>query len=363
MSRLRKATREQAKLRLALIGPAGSGKTWSSLALACEIARLIRESGRGPGRVALIDSEAGSARLYANTFDFETLDLTDHSPLAYVAAIEELEREGIDVAVVDSLSHAWIGKGGALDQVDKAVERGAGNSFSAWRQVTPKHNALVEKILSCKLHLIATIRAKTEYVQEKNEKGKTEIKKLGMAAIQRDGLEYEFTLTGDLDLSNTLRISKTRLGPVICPGDVFEKPGAALAGKIFGWLVDGAPAVVPDVPAKETGRLDHADAAAARDVAKAGLDAYADQVVREVAPESTLVSVAIDEVFAAFLAGMEAATDQAALDKAAAQPGKPTKGTPQHAIASDVYRAAQTRIRQQVAAQPREQLEIPEASA
>lgn len=318
MPGFRKATREQAKLRLALIGPAGSGKTYSALAIGSEIARLIRESGRGPGRLGVLDTECGSAELYAKTFEFETMDLTDHSPMTYVSSIEMAEREGFDVLIVDSLSHAWMGKNGALEQVDKAVERGAGNSFSAWRSITPKHNALVDKMLSCKLHLIATVRAKTEYVQEKDDKGKTTIKKIGMAAIQREGLDFEFTLVGDLDQTNTMRISKTRLDGVIVPGEMFEKPGASLAKKIYMWLVDGA------APKSR-------------------------EPVAIVAP-STAVADAVDAAFDTFLKAIENAPDQTALDAAVSGPGKPMKGTPQHQRAGDAFRARQAWIRAQAAA-------------
>jgi hypothetical protein len=311
MSLFRKATRSHAKLRLALIGPAGSGKTYSALAIGTN---LIPE-----GRVAVIDTECGSAELYGNKFSFETMDLARHSPLDYVEAIRAAEAEGFDVVVIDSLSHAWMGKDGALEQVDKAVERGAGNSFSAWRSVTPKHNQLVDTILSCKVHLIATIRAKTEYVQEKNEKGKTEIKKLGMAAIQRDGLEFEFTCVGDLDLSNTLKISKTRLDGVIAPGDIFERPGAALAHKIRGWLFDGATPV----------RREAVPPVAPAPVAE---------------PPSTAVSDAVAGTFAAYLDSINRAVDLAELDRAATGPGKPAKGTPEHAAATQAYLDRKTKL-------------------
>lgn len=318
MSGFRKATREQAKLRLAFIGPSGSGKTYSALKVACEIARLMREAGRGAGRVGLIDTERESASLYANKFEFDTMPLDNHSPISYVDAITLAENEGIDVLIVDSLSHAWMGKDGALEQVDKAVERGAGNSFSAWRTVTPKHNALVDKILSSKLHIITTIRAKTEYVQEKNDKGKTEIKKLGMAAIQRDGLEYEFTCVGDLDLQNNFKVSKTRLDGVVSPGEIFEKPGEVFARKVYGWLIDGAPAravelIAPPAP---------------------------------VAAPSPL-SAAIDAATEAFIKAIESAPDQKALDEAIRGPGKPAKGTPEHDRAGKAYVERQKWIREQ----------------
>jgi len=328
-SLFRKATREQARLRLALIGPAGSGKTFSSLEIAQEIARLMRESGRGKGRVCLIDTECGSAELYANRFQFDTLDLADHSPLSYVSALEAAEAEGYDIAIVDSLSHAWIGKGGALDQVDKAVERGAGNSFSAWRSVTPKHNALVEKILSCKLHLIATIRAKTEYVQEKNDKGKTEIKKLGMAAVQRDGLEYEFTCVGDLDLTNTLKISKTRLDGVIMPGDIFEKPGVSFAKKVYGWLIDGAAPVEKPIVV-----VPPANVASPAAVHAAG----------------AAITDALGDVFAKYLTAIDEAADLTSLDKVVVGPGRPAKGTTQYATASERYLSRKAKLANGVAA-------------
>lgn len=302
MSKFRKATREQAKLRLALIGPAGSGKTYSALGIGTNLVP--------GGRVAVIDTECGSAELYGKRFEFDTMDLTSHSPLDYVDAIKAAEAEGYDVVIIDSLSHAWIGKGGALEQVDQVVERGGGSSFSAWRSVTPKHNKLVDTILSCKVHLIATIRAKTEYVQEKNDKGKTEIRKLGMAAVQRDGLEYEFTIVGDLDLQNNLKISKTRLDGVISPNEIFERPGQALAEKIRNWLYDGA---APQIRATES------------------------------TPQQP-VTEALDDAFSAFLSGIEKASNQAELDKAVAGPGKPAKGTPQYARAIEVYNQRKVQV-------------------
>jgi len=323
MAGFKKAVKEQAKLRLAVIGPSGSGKTFSSLRIACEMARLMREAGQGNGRVGLIDTERESASLYANKFDFDAMPLDSHSPISYVDAITLAENEGIDILIVDSLSHAWMGKDGALEQVDKAVERGAGNSFSAWRTVTPKHNALVDKILSSKLHLIATIRAKTEYVQEKNDKGKTEIKKLGMAAIQRDGLEYEFTCVGDLDLQNNFKVSKTRLDGVVSPGEIFEKPGELFAQKVYGWLIDGAPKREPAPLAP----------------------AAPSPVAAAVSP----LAAAIDEATDAFIKAIETAETREALDAAIRGPGKPAKGTPGYQRAADAYTMRDTWLKAQAA--------------
>ena len=124
------ATKKAAKLRLALVGPAGSGKTYSALAIA---------TGLG-SKIALIDTEHGSAALYADKFAFDTCNLETFSPDSYVEAIKGAEAEGYDVIIIDSLSHAWIGKDGALEQVDQATRRsGSKNSYFAWRDVTPKH--------------------------------------------------------------------------------------------------------------------------------------------------------------------------------------------------------------------------------
>lgn len=241
MSMFKKATRKQSKLRLALIGPSGSGKTMSALLIASALGK----------RVAVIDSERGSASLYAGEAgEFDVLELEDFSPQRYVDAIKAAEREGYDVIVVDSLSHAWMGKGGALEMVDQAAKRSTSkNSFDAWRSVTPAHNALVDAMVQSKAHIIATVRSKTEYVLEENERGKKVPRKVGMAPIQRDGLEYEFTLVGEMDQEHNLVVSKTRCHLV--DGAVINKPGAQLAETLKVWLDGGeelpvgAPVVEP----------------------------------------------------------------------------------------------------------------------
>lgn len=232
----RKATKHQAKLRLAIIGPSGAGKTYTALKVASNLGK----------RIAVIDTERGSASKYADHFDFDTLDLTDCNPTAYVRAIRAAAEAGYDVCVVDSLSHAWNGKGGALELVDEAARRTkTGNSFGAWREVTPLHNALVDEIVGSRMHIIATMRSKTEWSQEKDERGRTQIRKVGMAPIQRDGIEYEFDVVLDMDQDNTAIVTKTR-----CPsltGAVVQKPGVELAIALTHWL-QGAPASTDTLP-------------------------------------------------------------------------------------------------------------------
>ncbi len=234
----KKATKSQARLRMAMIGPAGSGKTYSAL---CVAKHLVPG-----GRVAVIDTEHGSASKYAGssdtTFEFDSLEPDSFSPDTYVEAIHAAEQAGYDIIIIDSLSHAWMGKDGALEQVDAAAKRERGNSFGAWRNVTPKHNALVEAIIGSKCHVIATMRSKTEYAQEKDDRGKTVVRKIGLAPIQRDGLEYEFDVTGDLDVDNNFVVGKTRCSALA--GKVFAKPGQAIAEILRAWLSDGSPAPV-----------------------------------------------------------------------------------------------------------------------
>lgn len=228
-----KATKAQARLRLALTGPAGSGKTYTALNLAQSF-----------GKVALVDTEHGSASKYADRFEFDTLVLDSFHPQKYIDAIHAAAEAGYDVLVLDSLSHAWNGKDGALELVNRAASKSAsGNSYVAWGNVTPLQNQLMDTILSARLHIIATMRTKTEYSQEKDERGKTVIKKLGMAPVQRDGVEYEFDIVGDLDAEHNLTISKTRC--LALDGVLINQPGAPLANTIKAWLTDGAPVPEP----------------------------------------------------------------------------------------------------------------------
>jgi hypothetical protein len=229
-----KASKAQAKARVALMGVTGSGKTYTALKIATDMG----------GAVALIDTEHGTASKYADQFSFDTLSLTSYEPDTYVAAIKAAV--GYDVLVIDSLSHAWAGKNGALEQVDQIAKRSnSGNKFQAWGDVTPMQQRLVEAMLSFPGHLIITMRSKMEYVLEENERGKKVPRKIGLAPVQRDGIEYEFDVVGDLNLMHELIVTKTRCpaldGAIVLKGD-------GIGATLKAWLEDGEAPTQPAPP-------------------------------------------------------------------------------------------------------------------
>lgn len=233
-----KAVKFDAKLRLSLSGPSGSGKTYTALVLATALA--------DGAPVALIDTERKSASKYADLFDFDSQELETYHPQRFIDAIHEAEAGGYAVLIIDSLSHAWNGTGGLLELVDQAAKRqrsngSNGNSFTAWKDATPIQNALIDAITRAKLHIIVTMRSKQEYVVDQVN-GKSVPRKVGMAPIQRDGMEYEFDVAADMDIDNTLIVQKSR-----CPalsGQVIAKPDARIADILKTWLSGSGPAPV-----------------------------------------------------------------------------------------------------------------------
>ena len=227
----RKAQRSKARARIALIGVSGSGKTYSALLLARGLA--------GPkGRIAIIDTENGSADLYASLTGYDVAGINaPYEPKKYLDLIHEAEKEGYDVIIIDSLSHAWAGDGGLLDMQGKLADRG--NSFAAWRNVTPWHNKLVDAMITSPAHIIATMRAKAAYEVVEDDRGKKAPKKIGLAPVQREGLEYEFTTVFDIDTNHNATVSKDRTS--IFDGTIF-KPAIETGEKIREWLESGVDA-------------------------------------------------------------------------------------------------------------------------
>jgi hypothetical protein len=185
------------------LGPTGSGKTYTALEIALGLAEL--------DEIGVIDTEHKSSEKYVDIFgEFAAIHLDTFDPRVYIEAIELFVRSGYKVIIVDSLTHAWAGKGGALELKDRATQRNGGNSYTAWAAVTPLQNQLIETIIGAPAHIIATMRSKMDHVQEVNERGRTVVRKVGMAPVQRDGVEYEFDVVAELDIDNVMSVTKTR---------------------------------------------------------------------------------------------------------------------------------------------------------
>jgi len=198
------------------------------------------------GKIAVIDTERGSAAKYSDLFDFDVLNLEDFHPDNYIEAMKAAEKAGYDILVIDSTTHEWNGKNGILELHEAAVQRSRSkNSYTAWAEVTPLHNKFIDAILNSKCHIIASVRSKTDYVQDKDQNGKTEIRKVGMASIQREGFDYEYDIMIEMDLNHNGVIMKTRCAAL--DGKVFKRPGREFAEILNAWLSDGAP--IPEPPA------------------------------------------------------------------------------------------------------------------
>ena len=204
---LKKASRKKVKLRLGLSGASGFGKTYSALLLAYGMTNNW-------SNIAVIDTENGSAELYSNLGEYNVITLNaPFAPERYIEAIKTCENAGIEVIIIDSISHEWEGKGGCLEIADQVTQASTSkNSYTAWAKVTPRHQAFIDTILQSKCHIITTVRRKQDYDMVKNG-NKTEIVKVGMKEVTRDGFEYELTLNFELVTdSHFVKASKDRTG-------------------------------------------------------------------------------------------------------------------------------------------------------
>lgn len=220
-----KATKAKAKLRMAITGPSGAGKTMTALRIA---------SGLG-GKIAVIDSEHLSASKYADKFDFDTCDLNGKTnPTQYIEAIREAEAAGYSVVIIDSMTHAWEATKEFVDR--KKAASNSGNGFTAWADGTKLWNSLQDAIQGSSVDVIATMRSKVDYSQEV-ENGKKVVKKLGMAPEVRDGTEFAYDVVLDMDCDHNGRVSKTRCDSL--DGYFENKPGEKLGKTLREWLSDG----------------------------------------------------------------------------------------------------------------------------
>jgi hypothetical protein len=198
---LKKATRKQVKLRMGIAGVSGGGKTYSALLLAHGITGDWN-------KIAVIDTENGSASLYSHLGEFNTIELTaPFSPERYIEAIKTCEDAGMDVIIIDSITHEWDGKGGCLEAHDKL-----GGKYQDWSKVSPRHHAFIDAILTSSCHIITTVRKKQDYEMSKGSDGKIKVEKAGLKEITREGFEYELTLSFNVDTNHLASASKDRTG-------------------------------------------------------------------------------------------------------------------------------------------------------
>jgi hypothetical protein len=224
MGAFKKATKSQAKLRAAIFGPSGAGKTYTSLRIA---------TGMG-GSIAVIDSERGSASKYADRFSFDVAELHDKSISSYVNTLKEAAGH-YDVVIIDSLSHAWSELLTEIDRLANAKYRG--NTWSAWSEGTPKQRLLVDAILDFPGHVIATMRAKTEWQTETGNGGKSRPVRVGMSPEQGKGIEYEFDVLFELSTDHIVNVIKDRSGKF--QDRLIQFPGEEFGKELATWLSDG----------------------------------------------------------------------------------------------------------------------------
>jgi hypothetical protein len=255
---LKRAARRKAFLKLGISAPSGAGKTLGALLLSYGMLKRKYPTLSDQeiwDKIAIVDTENGSGELYVG---YQTGTLTIGEYLAvglkapftadkYISAIDVCEKNNVEIIILDSISHLWAGEGGLLEKQNMlTVKSKSGNSYTAWREVTPDHNRFVDKMLQCNAHVIATMRAKTDYVQDKDDSGKTSIRKVGLKPIQRDGMEYEFTVFLDIEETHRCTASKDRTG--LLDGKIFTIT-PKIGSDIMDWLETGvstAPVILAD---------------------------------------------------------------------------------------------------------------------
>lgn len=227
--KLQKAERHQVKLRIGLSGPSGFGKTYSALLMAYGITNDWN-------KIALIDTENKSASLYSHLGDFNVLSLDEpFAPERYLKAIKLCEDSGMELIIIDSISHEWQGKGGCLE-----AHEILGGRFQDWAKITPRHQSFIDAIILSKCHIITTSRSKVDYSLDKDGNGKTKVMKLGTKSITREGFEYELTVNFEFLNENHL-VSASKDRTELFSGKPEFVINSSTGKKLIEWCNQGIP--------------------------------------------------------------------------------------------------------------------------
>jgi len=236
MTQLRKATRQKAKIRLGISAVSGGGKTYSALLIAYGITKDW-------DKIALIDTENGSGDLYAHLGSYSVLPLqAPYTPESYIKAIKACEDAEMDVIIIDSITHEWDGKGGILE-ISNSM---AGNSYTNWAKLTPRHQSFIDSILQSKCHIITTVRRKQDYEMTTDSMGKLVPQKIGLKEVTREGFEYELTLNLELDTTHNATVSKDRTN--LFAGQPQFIPSIETGEAIRNWCEMGIEPLKPELP-------------------------------------------------------------------------------------------------------------------
>lgn len=242
---LRKATRQKAKIRLGLSAVSGGGKTYSALLIAYGLCGDWN-------KIAIIDTENNSADLYAHLGPYNVLPLSaPYAPEKYIEAVKACENSGIEVIIIDSITHEWDGKGGILELHSNMT----GNSFTNWSKLTPRHQAFIDSILQSTCHIITSVRRKQDYEMTKDNNGKLSVEKSGLKEVTREGFEYELTVNLEIDIKHNASASKDRTG--LFSGNPSFVPSVDTGKLIKEWCESGAEVIKPMPVQKETLTAQH----------------------------------------------------------------------------------------------------------
>ncbi|MBM0229941.1 AAA family ATPase [Micromonospora sp. ATA51] len=260
-SRFMPASRKKAKARIALAGPSGAGKTLTGLKLLYTLTGAVTVAD-GLERIAFVDTERDSADKYAvnpelpgvgdmtpeeaGGYGFMKFSPIKYDPRQLVELIDEAALAGFTGFMLDSASHYWFGPGGILELVDLFARNHGGRSMDGWKDVRPIERAYIEALMSFPGHVVVCLRSKQKYEITEGADGRKQVSKLGMQPDQRDGLEYEFDLVGDLDQGHYLRVTKSRCDALA--DQVIHKPDAELSLQLLDWLENGEPPKDVDWP-------------------------------------------------------------------------------------------------------------------